>query len=71
MTDEIRCQVIGTLLQKMYLNINEANQTQVRKLRKIKTVLNLYFILFNETCVDEGLLPKYIYILTYVCVLCI
>ena len=41
---------------------------KIRKLEKTHNVFinNKYGIFFNETCIKEGLLPKYIYIYIYI-----
>ena len=43
---------------------------KIRKLEKAHNVFinNKYGIIFNETCIKEGLLPKYTDIYIYICV---
>ena len=46
-------------------------KNKIKKLEKAHNVFinNKYGIIFNETCIKEGLLPKYTNIYIYLCML--
>ena len=62
--DETRNTNLGVLLNL----ITFGQKTLVRQLEKLdqKIVNCSYAVKFNETCIKEDILPKYIYIYVYV-----
>ena len=55
------------------IEILQNDQRKIKLIRKYentrkKIINNECAILFNKTCIDEGLLPKYIYKYIYICI---
>ena len=63
MSQEGRNASLGTLI----FNLSPSVKSLIRKVEKIneKVISASQGILFNECCIKEGLLPKYIYIHIY------
>ena len=61
---------IGQLLYRLSSSKKKKIVRDLEKVNK-KLIQNKYDILFNETCIKEELLPKYIYIYiyTYICII--
>ena len=49
---------------ELLFHLPQNNVKSIRALEKlkIKIIKEKYVLLFNKTCIDEGMIPKYIYI---------